>query len=132
MRCFDMRIGAVACLFASLLLPACKGTGGGSSSGGATASVASELSPQQLHDLVGALAQRLGIRLRAASKEIEIASSDRTIKRSAVHWKIVCDGYFENARFHADPHLALIDLWVFTLQMREYLENGDGREIFGP
>ena len=80
-----------------------------------------------LYDLAGLYA---GI-IEQAADQIIAESTDNTIKRHAMLWKINAIPKAYRALFQPDPAIAFLDIWVFSFQMIDYFENGPGRVDFG-
>ncbi len=75
---------------------------------------------------------------RFASSEIEVAadrirdlSEDASVRTDALLWKLNGISRVQTAALGPDPYVNVIDLWVLLLQMREFFEEGAGREAFG-
>ncbi|MGD8376032.1 MAG: hypothetical protein PVF68_07820 [Acidobacteriota bacterium] len=87
---------------------------------------------QELRLRVRDLAPQVGGIVEDAADEIAAASPDPQIRRAALRWKLEAIPRTNQAVFRQDPLLALVDVWAFTLQLRTYLTEGDGRDLFGP
>ncbi len=59
------------------------------------------------------------------------ATSDPEIEGRALRWKINILSSVQVAAFALDPLIGLFDVWVLTVQMREFFETGAGRDVFG-
>ncbi len=57
---------------------------------------------------------------------------DPAIRANALLWKINGIPAVHRAAFQPDPFLSLIDLWVFSIQMRLFFEEGAGKTALGP
>ncbi len=66
-----------------------------------------------------------------AADSIIVTSDDAQIQLNALRWKINGISTSRNAIFQTDPILALVDTWIFMLQMQEFLINGAGKDAFG-
>jgi hypothetical protein len=60
------------------------------------------------------------------------AATDPGVKYNALAWKANAIPALQRAMFHPDPLISFADGWTLTVQMREYFENGTGRDLFGP
>jgi len=60
------------------------------------------------------------------------ATTDPGVKYNALVWKANAIPALQRAMFHPDPLISFADGWTLTVQMREYFENGTGRDLFGP
>jgi len=121
-----------AVLLVGLAAAGCQSNGPPAAIANPAAEVQSGLDAVQIHELVTELSKQLGIELRTASREVESLSQVREHRRRAVSWKILTDGYIEESTFQADPRIALIDLWVLAIQMRDYFGTPEGAEVLGP
>ena len=66
-----------------------------------------------------------------SADEIARNSDDPLVKENALLWKMnaIPAGY--SALFSNDPLAAGIDTWAFTMQMSEYFNSGQGKDLFG-
>ena len=55
-------------------------------------------------------------------------TQDPNVRRAALLWKINGIPAIQQAAFQPDPFLAFSDLWVLSVQMRLFFEEGRGRE----
>jgi hypothetical protein len=62
---------------------------------------------------------------------IRAESTDRQVRRYALLWKIHAIPLSEAAAFHEDPLAGLVDTAVLTEQMKAFLTDGDGKDMFG-
>lgn len=69
--------------------------------------------------------------VRAADQILE-STEDVAISRNALRWKINSVVGGQLTAFSLDPLIALRDMWVLTVQMRELFETGAGKDAFGP
>ena len=53
------------------------------------------------------------------------------VRINAIQWKLVSSVELESAALARDPVVALGELILFTLQSRNFLSTGEGRELFG-
>jgi hypothetical protein len=66
-----------------------------------------------------------------AADSIIVLASDAEIKRRALVWKMNAIPVAQSAIFRIDPLVALLDVWSFSVQMRDYYETGLGKSDFG-
>jgi len=59
-------------------------------------------------------------------------SDDPEVKQRALKWKIYGIPAAQEAVLLPDPAIAMLDIWAFAVQMRNYLEEGPGMDAFGP
>ncbi len=57
---------------------------------------------------------------------------DPAIRANALLWKINGIPAVHRAAFQPDPFLSLLDLWVLSIQMRLFFEEGAGKTALGP
>ena len=69
--------------------------------------------------------------VESAADTIAARSDDPTVRRRALRWKIAATPLIEEASLRSDPVVATVDLWAFSVQLSEYLQQGDGRDAFG-
>jgi hypothetical protein len=91
---------------------------------------------------VGVTAEELRLRMRDgagayagtiedAANQIMEKSDDPIVRRNALMWKARAIPASQSALFQQDPLVALIDIWVLTVQMKDFFETGEGRDAFG-
>jgi len=68
----------------------------------------------------------------AAADSIINSNEDPAVQLDAIRWKLHTISEARRASFHESPYAAMIDTWAFTLQMRSFFHEGNGRDIFGP
>jgi hypothetical protein len=81
----------------------------------------------QLDDLVGVFSGTI----EQAADRVIAESANEGIKRHALMWKINAIPAAYRSLFQADPAVALIDTWVYSMQMVAYFEHGPGKDDFG-
>jgi hypothetical protein len=74
-----------------------------------------------------------------ASGQIELAadrifeeSSDLEVRQNAILWKLNAIPQLLKSGFANDPSAGLIGSWLFAIQMNNYFETGNGKDVFGP
>ena len=70
--------------------------------------------------------------VETAADEIISNTRDPNIKDNALLWKLNSIPAINEAIFIVEPFAAAIDTWAFCLQMVEFYESGNGKELFGP
>ena len=60
------------------------------------------------------------------------ATAEPEVRYNALVWKANAIPAFQRAMFHPDPLVGFVDGWTMAVQMREYFEEGSGRDLFGP
>jgi hypothetical protein len=69
--------------------------------------------------------------LRTADQILE-STEDVDVSRNALRWKINTVITTQLTAFSLDPLIALRDMWTLAIQMRQFLETGAGKDVFGP
>jgi hypothetical protein len=69
--------------------------------------------------------------LEASADQIMASTTNRSIRRGALLWKIEAVPILRETLFHPNPYMALGDTWVFLSQMAEYFQNGPGKQALG-
>jgi hypothetical protein len=101
--------------------------------GPATAHAASDLSvkPNQIRLRMRSLVEPFAGEIEQSADTIAAGTSDRSVKRAAIQWKIEGVPAVRGALFQPDPFTAVFDTWVLTYQMANYFESGPGRTALG-
>lgn len=74
---------------------------------------------------------RFGSTIALASERIAEGSEDAEVRQRALLWKSRSIALAGEATFRPDPLSALFDTWCLCAQMKAYLSEGPGRELFG-
>ncbi len=77
-------------------------------------------------------AARLILAVEQTADEIAAGTDDPRIELNTLRWKIAVASASDRAASQMAPTLGLLDVWALTVQMREYLDGGPGRSLFGP
>jgi len=78
------------------------------------------------------LPQRLGGIVEVAADRIRLESTDPAARRRALLWEADGIPALYAAALRPDPLAGALDLAVFVYQMEDYLEEGAGKDAFGP
>ena len=78
------------------------------------------------------LGRQLATLIEVAADSIRAASADSAVRRHALLWKISAIPLAQEAALRTDPQVAAVDLLMFTIQQRDYVTTGAGRNSFGP
>jgi hypothetical protein len=70
-------------------------------------------------------------RISQTADQIRASTTNQTIRREALLWKIQAVPIMRETLFHANPYIALGDTWVFLTQMDGYFQSGPGRQALG-
>jgi hypothetical protein len=69
--------------------------------------------------------------IEEAADQIYESSDQSTIRRNAIVWKINSIPVFQAATMLPDPGGAFAETWILSIQMRNFLEKGEGMDLFG-
>jgi hypothetical protein len=94
--------------------------------------VDSKASASELRAAETELAVNVPGQIEASSDQIIAQSSDPTVRRRAMRYKMEVIPAYYLALFELDPLAAALDTWVLSLQLEQYLSEGPGRDWFGP
>jgi len=67
-----------------------------------------------------------------AASEIERKAAAREQRKAALLWKVRMSSEVRGATFNDNPAAGLADTWTLCVRMANYLDNGDGKDLFGP
>lgn len=70
--------------------------------------------------------------LDLACNEIYSSAANPDIRRAAIEWNLNATPSMMMACFNRDPLVGLLGAWTFAIQLREFFEEGNGRNVFGP
>ncbi len=90
------------------------------------------LSAAELRARVNDLADHLAGRIAETAGRIEAAADDPLIRRRALTFKADAIPALYTAAFRSDPLTALVDVWVYSFQIEQFVGEGAGRDVFGP
>jgi len=101
--------------------------------GPATAHSAQDLAvkPNQIRLRMRSLVEPFAGEIEQTADTIVAGTSDRSVKRAAIQWKIEGVPAIRGTLFQPDPFTAVFDTWVLTYQMANYFESGPGRTALG-
>jgi len=68
----------------------------------------------------------------AAGDSIIQAATDPAVQITALRWKVHAVSACRQAVLQTSPSGALVDTWVFCAQMFDFLDEGQGKDLFGP
>jgi hypothetical protein len=97
-----------------------------------TRALSASVTAAVLRARVDDLAERLVGRIEAASDRIRAEADDPAVRRRALTAKIDAMPAIYSAAYRADPLVALVDVWALAFQMQQFVEEGEGREAYGP
>ena len=67
-----------------------------------------------------------------AADEIMATAQAESIALSALRWKIAATTAVSTTAFQVSPRDALVDTWIYCVQMEHFLGEGAGASLFGP
>src|ERR1700761_7295513 len=76
-------------------------------------------------------AARFIFAVEQAADEIAAGAGDPVVELNTLRWKIAVASASGRAASQMAPLLGLLDTWALAAQMREYLDGGRGRSLFG-
>jgi len=77
-------------------------------------------------------AARFILAVEQTADEIAAGTDDPRIELNTLRWKIAVASASDRAASQMAPTLGLLDTWALAVQMREYLDGGQGGSLFGP
>ncbi|UCE02156.1 MAG: hypothetical protein JSW67_13025, partial [Candidatus Latescibacterota bacterium] len=77
------------------------------------------------------LAEYFAARVEESADQILEASSDSAVREDAILWKMHAIPAMQAASFFGDPLGALGSEVIFCVQMRQYFDDGYGKDVFG-
>lgn len=77
-------------------------------------------------------AARFIFAVEQTADEIAAGTEDPLIQLNTLRWKIAVARASDRAASQMAPMLGLLDTWALAVQMREYLDGGQGSSLFGP
>jgi hypothetical protein len=86
---------------------------------------------QEIQIRVSEFSSHFAHMVEASADEIRSQTTDPDIRSRALVWKIYAISECQSSATSADPLMAIIDMWTFVLQMADYFETGEGKNIFG-
>jgi len=101
--------------------------------GTATAHASQDIAvtPNQIRLRMRSLVEPFAGEIEQGADTIAAGTSDRSVKRAAIQWKIEGVPAIRGTLFQPDPFTAVFDTWVLTYQMANYFESGPGRAALG-
>lgn len=91
-----------------------------------------EYTEQDLRSDLAAFAATTGGEIGGTADRISEESHDRRVQRRTILWRIRLVPMFRNAALGSDPQEAFVDTLLVAVAMYQYLDDGDGRNAFGP
>jgi hypothetical protein len=76
-------------------------------------------------------AARFIFAVEQTADEIAAGTADPAVQINTLRWKIAVASSSDRAASQMVPVLGLLDTWALAVQMREYLDGGNGSSLFG-
>ena len=86
----------------------------------------------ELQTLVYTYGNHFAGQLDLACNEIYSSAANPDIRHAAIEWNLNATPEMMVACFNRDPLVGLLSAWTFAIQLREFFEEGNGRNVFGP
>jgi hypothetical protein len=77
------------------------------------------------------LTNLLAGRLERAANDILHEADDAQVRLAALEWKAEGIPALQRASFNPDPMIGMADVWLFVIQMQDFLQEERGFEVFG-
>jgi hypothetical protein len=91
-----------------------------------------DLTKRQLETLMYRYGMHYAGQVELAAYEIYEDSKDREIRNNAIIWNTICVPQMMSSCFNHEPMVGLAQAWIYAGQVREYFEEGRGKDYFGP
>ncbi len=92
---------------------------------------ATEVTTTELQMRVYEAGRRISWIIEHTADTIAYNTNDPDIRRNTLRWKLGAIPLVEEASLRADPVVAAVDLWAFTMQLSDFLRRGQARDAFG-
>jgi len=70
--------------------------------------------------------------IMGTASDIAASTQDRQVREKCLLWKIRAYDAYQRILTISDPRAAFLFEWMAVIQLRQYLTEGDGKDIFGP
>jgi hypothetical protein len=91
-----------------------------------------DVTKRELQTLMYFYANHFAGQVDLACNEIYLTSTDPDIRRAAIEWNLNATPQLMMACFNHDPLVGMLAAWTFTIQIQDFFEEGNGRDVFGP
>src|SRR6516162_1646920 len=88
--------------------------------------------PNQIRLRMRSLVGPFSGEIEHSADEIAAGTSETSVKRAAIRWKIEGVPALRSALFQPNPFTSVLDTWVLMYQMANYFESGPGQAELGP
>jgi hypothetical protein len=90
-----------------------------------------ELSAQRIRLGAQNFAKDFMALVELTAEEIAAQTSDPVVRHNALVWKVNAIPAIQVAMYQPDPLVSYVEGWTLLVQMRQYFETGDGKDLFG-
>lgn len=90
-----------------------------------------EISPIELRETMNDFFYKFSRTISESADSIMRISSNSGVKNEALKWKMNAIPIANSAIYTSDPFLGYVDMAVFTYQLKQYFEEGAGKNLFG-
>jgi len=94
--------------------------------------IADRVSEEELRSLLDEFEDSFEAEISRASDELAARDPSRRTRKLLLLWQMRLIPMARAAENQKRPVAAFLDLWLLTMRMRQYFEEGDGRDLFGP
>jgi hypothetical protein len=91
----------------------------------------SDASADQLRLALIGFSDRFATKVSAAASDMAWQTDDRRLRELTLRWRMRTIPTMRQLVFLQDPRLALLDVWILTVQMSDYAEFSDPASSFG-
>jgi hypothetical protein len=85
-----------------------------------------------LQDELAFYASNFAGTVATAASDISDASPDRKVRKNALTWKLRMVPAMQRVAYGNDPRAGYVRALFVAMAQRQYLESGDGKDLFGP
>jgi hypothetical protein len=90
-----------------------------------------DVTKRELQTLMYFYANHFAGQVDLACNEIYMTSTNPDTRRAAIEWNLNATPQMMMTCFNHDPLVGMLGAWTFTIQMQEFFDKGNGRDIFG-
>ncbi|HMQ15167.1 MAG TPA: hypothetical protein PKC49_04260 [Phycisphaerae bacterium] len=125
------RLVCLATLLPPVALTAAGGCAASSTRTSDRLGVSTRLSKEELGELLQQFEDAFEATIREAAERITTRQPDRRTRRLALLWQMRLFPLARDALNQQDAVHSLLDAWALCVRLRDFFEQGDGRELFG-
>lgn len=90
-----------------------------------------DASRREMQILMYAYGNHFAGQVELAADRIYHETNDPTVREMAILWKLNAVPEMLKACFSNDPSAGMMGAWLFAVQMEQYFETGNGKDVFG-